>query len=84
MQKNKSLLMFLSGTFSELSASARQITLLFISMKFLHEMMPIFRTKFSYILRRGLGHTYKTGLNFRHLCIHLAFKTQPDLSFQLL
>ena len=31
-------------------------------MKFLHEMMPIFRTEFSEFLRRGIGITYKTAL----------------------
>jgi hypothetical protein len=30
-------------------------------MKFLHEMMPIFRTEFSEFPRRGLAQTYKTG-----------------------
>jgi hypothetical protein len=30
-------------------------------------MMPIFRTEFSKFPLRGLGHTYKTGFNFRHL-----------------
>jgi hypothetical protein len=36
-------------------------------MKFLHEMMPIFRTEFSEFPRSGLVHTYKTGFNSRHL-----------------
>jgi hypothetical protein len=49
-------------------------------MKFLHEIMAIFRTEFSEFPRRSLDHTHKTGFNFRYLGI----KNTARVSFQFL